>query len=394
MPCSKPLLLAVVTVIFGMAAAVMADDRGGNDRIRSELDSPTQMDFIAVPLEAGIEFLQDLHGIPIQIDKRGLDDAGVSIDTPVTATLAGVSLRSGLDLLLGNLELAWIVRDEVLLVTSAEVARKTVSRSVYRVADLIGKDPTRAAADQQALLCVLRAALGDDATVQFFGRSMILAGNRWQQRTTAQLLHAIRIDRDKQRPQGTWQGVSLAETQADRKIRAELDKPSNIDFIEVPLAAGVDFLKDLHGIQIEVDELALDGLGIGTDTAVTLSLSGVSLRSALDLLLRPMQLTWVIRNEVLLITSRQRAAKMLEVMVYPVGDLAAAETPARLIEVIRATVQPGSWRAEQVEKSGPGALAYLPAAQVLVCANSRAVQEDVAGLLAELRKALPDGTAE
>ena len=52
-----------------------------------------------------IEYLKDLHGIEIQIDKKALDDVGVQPDTPVTRTLKGISLRSALRLTLKDLDL-------------------------------------------------------------------------------------------------------------------------------------------------------------------------------------------------------------------------------------------------------------------------------------------------
>ena len=81
------------------------------------------------------------------------------------------------------------------------------------------------------------------------------------------------------------------------------------------------FLRDQHGIPIEIDKKALDNVGVGTDTPVTRNLKGISLRSALRLILKDLGLTYIIRDEVLLITSSEEAEKELVTRVYPVGDL-------------------------------------------------------------------------
>ena len=108
---------------------------------------------------------------------------------------------------------------------------------------------------------------------------------------------------------------------AEQKIAAALNDDTRLEFIETPLEDVVAFLRDQHGIPIEIDKKALDNVGVGTDTPVTRNLKGISLRSALRLILKDLGLTYIIRDEVLLITSSEEAEKELVTRVYPVGDL-------------------------------------------------------------------------
>ncbi len=57
------------------------------------------------------------------------------------------------------------------------------------------------------------------------------------------------------------------------------------------------------------------------DQPINLKLSGASFRSVLKLLLEPLQLTYVIEDEVMKITTATKAADKLTTRVYPVGDL-------------------------------------------------------------------------
>ncbi len=107
----------------------------------------------------------------------------------------------------------------------------------------------------------------------------------------------------------------------ETKILAALDEPTELDFAEQPLTDVVDYLKQRHGIEIQLDQKALSDTGLGSDLPVTRAIKGISLRSALKLLLSELDLTYVIRNEVLLITSRTEAENMLGTRVYPVADL-------------------------------------------------------------------------
>ncbi|MBL7039805.1 MAG: hypothetical protein ISR77_14305, partial [Pirellulaceae bacterium] len=101
-----------------------------------------------------------------------------------------------------------------------------------------------------------------------------------------------------------YASIDLARTGgAEAKILEALDDDTRLEFIETPLDQVVDFLKDQHGINIELDAGELDNVGIGTDVPITRNLKGITLRSALRLMLKDLELTYVIRDEVLLITT-------------------------------------------------------------------------------------------
>ena len=127
---------------------------------------------------------------------------------------------------------------------------------------------------------------------------------------------------DLTRRRAKYKAVDLSESgSAEEKINEELLKPTELDFTEIPLKEAIDYIKDKHEIEIQFDEKALTEAAVATDTPITKQLDGISLRSALRLILRPMQLTYVIKDEVLLITSQTEAENQLVVKVYPVADL-------------------------------------------------------------------------
>jgi hypothetical protein len=128
-------------------------------------------------------------------------------------------------------------------------------------------------------------------------------------------------DRRKKR----YSSMELAKpSPAEERIREELKKPTKIEFVEAPLKDVVDYLKDYHHIEIQLDSAALKEAGnVDDSTPVTKNLNGISLRSALKLLLDELQLKYVIHNEVLLITSPTKAEsdEYMTTKVYPVADL-------------------------------------------------------------------------
>ena len=113
------------------------------------------------------------------------------------------------------------------------------------------------------------------------------------------------------------------QSPAEKKIQEALKQPTQIEFVETPLKDVVDYLKDLHHIEIQLDSAALKEAGIDESTPVTKNLKGISLRSALKLLLDELQLKYVVHNEVLLITTPAKAEsdEYMTTKVYPVADM-------------------------------------------------------------------------
>lgn len=119
-----------------------------------------------------------------------------------------------------------------------------------------------------------------------------------------------------------YQSMDLgSENPSERKILSELKKPTELDFVDTPLSEVVNYLRDRHQIEIQLDQKALQDVGVDTNTTITKSLRGISLRSALRLTLRDLDLTYVIKDEVLLITTPEQAGNDLVLKVYPVADL-------------------------------------------------------------------------
>jgi hypothetical protein len=176
------------------------------------------------------------------------------------------------------------------------------------------------------------------------------------------------------------------------RIEAALASPTEICFVEAPLQEVLDSLKEQHHIEIQIDTKALEDVGIGTDSPVTVDLKGISLRSALKLMLRKLSLTWMIEDEVLLITTPEEAEARVSTILYDVADLVTCrdehdapwEDYDTLIDVITPTIQPSTW--DMV--GGPGAIsgATLGTAKVLIVSQTREVQEQIADLLAKIRE--------
>lgn len=115
--------------------------------------------------------------------------------------------------------------------------------------------------------------------------------------------------------------VLASKVTNETKIAMALNEKTELDFADQPLSDVVDYLKQRHDIEIQLDYKALTEAGVGTDTPITRTIKGITLESALDLMFSQLGLAWVIHDEVLLITSKAHAGEMIETRVYPVRDL-------------------------------------------------------------------------
>ncbi len=106
--------------------------------IEQKLRTPVMLNFEDAALGTVLEHLANLAQVNLHLDPRGLAEEAVSSDTPVTIRLSQeVMLRSALNLILQPLHLSYVIKDEVLKVTSEQMRDGEVFTVTYDVADLV-----------------------------------------------------------------------------------------------------------------------------------------------------------------------------------------------------------------------------------------------------------------
>lgn len=139
------------------------------------------------------------------------------------------------------------------------------------------------------------------------------------------------------------------EPGGEAKIHRALQGKVSVDFAEVPLTQALAQFEQQHQFSVVINRPALANAGVKPDLPVTLAAKGIRLESALNLMLKPHGLAWTVRDEVLLVTSKDDAEALFETRVYPVAELVGnpeANLGGRfdeLLNVITSTVEPSSW---------------------------------------------------
>lgn len=191
--------------------------------------------------------------------------------------------------------------------------------------------------------------------------------------------------------------IDEADSAAVEEIKHALHCPlpeTGLEFTDTPFTQVISDIQDRYAIPIHLDRTAMEELGVSVEEPVTVSLRNISLQAALRLILRPLNLTYVIEHEVLLITTPDKSEADLLTCVYDVRDLAITATAAptkgasppaydsRLAVVITKCIAKDTWS----KNGGGNAEIQALGPDLLVISQTRAVHEKIQNLLSAIRR--------
>ncbi len=114
---------------------------------------------------------------------------------------------------------------------------------------------------------------------------------------------------------------ALERSQEEIRVQKSLSRQVSLHFNDAPLAEVMEDIATNAAINVVLDDFGLNEVGVTTDTPITINVEGIKLKSALNLILKPMDLDYAIEDEVLKITTTSRQQGELKAIVYPVADL-------------------------------------------------------------------------
>jgi hypothetical protein len=102
------------------------------------LATPIRAELKDTPLSGVLDYLQETTGVTIVSDKKTLDAAGATYETPITVKFKNSSLRTILKKVLADVGLTYIVKDGAIRVVTPEEAKNSMTVRSYYVGDLAG----------------------------------------------------------------------------------------------------------------------------------------------------------------------------------------------------------------------------------------------------------------
>jgi hypothetical protein len=228
-------------------------------------------------LEDFAKWFQETSGLEFWIDKATLTDEGVALDQEVRVKgIRSMSLESLLFHVLTPMQLTTVFEDDVLKLTTSAKAGEKLSTQLYPVSDLI--------------------------------------------QSTRSTEYSLLVNADLDR-----------ELLSRRRLGDRLNRKIAVEFADLPLEDALDFLGEQLNDNLIVDLSTLTDEGVALDQPVNLKSRGLPLKSILAQLLEPLQLTFSIENEAVVVTTSARAGEKLDTRFHS-GMGIVYELPPEMVQ--------------------------------------------------------------
>jgi hypothetical protein len=376
-----------------------AEEAAIREAVERALDKNVDIEFGETPLTDVAKRLSELSGIKVELDRRALEDSGIAPDTKVSLSLRQISLRSALRILLRRIDLCYVNQDGGLLITDTSKASTMLMTALYPVADLIDcfDSSGRRVKDYTPIIELITSyaapaswdTVGGPGGAKEYDGLLAVSQTPEVLAQIETLLRTLRVVRERQ-SKGDFSPLS-GETENENTIRVlkALESTVNLDCRETPLAKLAELVAIESGVNVLLDERSLVDAGIALDSKVDGTAKGVPLRAALKRLLRDLNMTYHMRDEVLFLTTVEMARyTTLKAHVFPLDDLFRGSFDDErdgfgesIVELIASTIAPTTWDGV----GGAGYLRFYGAWNVLIVSNTAETQSDIADLLQKLR---------
>ena len=166
-------------------------------------------------------------------------------------------------------------------------------------------------------------------------------------------------------------------------MERKLNSPVTVDFNDVPLKEAIKELRVQYAVNFDWDDNALADK---MDQPFRLQLNDVMLKTVLELMVKKCNLGYIVHDEYIEFTTREKARGIAVSCTYPIADLLGCnaigcETSEKLVDLIMNAISSQSWS----DHGGKGTIDYFPVAGALVIHQTADVHEQVADLLQALR---------
>jgi hypothetical protein len=126
---------------------------------------------------------------------------------------------------------------------------------------------------------------------------------------------------DKNKPLELGSDLLLTRARNQELLTQIQNERISFEFHDEPLVDAVARISKLTGIPIILDTVSIEEAGLLVDEPFTLKVKDARVASALSRLFMSLELTWVVENESLSITTIEAASEKLQTRVFAAGDI-------------------------------------------------------------------------
>ncbi len=385
---SISLVFAEDTVPPGMPIAKTAAEV--RDRLSQRVTLAVDENFTYAEL---IELLEKRFGIGILLDPKGVEPLGISGISVIVAepvSLHDVRLAFFLHAILDENDLTYVLKGNVLLITSTEQAQEYLDVRVYNVADLVLETKTVRdgekitlvpdpelfkAVDFSELLDLIDATVSpesweDDADMMECYETLSIAIRQTERghEELEKLFQFLREGRKEQNRRGLFNDPPVIRDSEISTILEIMAKPATFSLDENTTCEELfAMISKEFGLQFLLEAKGTQPIGLTSASTVVADsrrFKDVPLGDALRLVLAENGLTWLVRENVVFVSGDEHAQYCMELRAYCLADLVvpnkivtqdgklltvpdeeavSAASFTEIMDLIEAVVAPESW---------------------------------------------------
>ncbi|MEX2286356.1 MAG: hypothetical protein WD648_04650 [Planctomycetaceae bacterium] len=343
-----------------------------------KLAAKVTVNFANSSLNEIAQWIAEQQKIPVMFDNKALAAEGIPLGEPVTDHLNNEPLYLLLNRL-SSLGLAWYVDEEILHITTIKVANEKATTRSYILGDLLDAGYKRDLLVDTIIEATLQPWESKDgegaADPEWLGDVLFVRQNDRAHYEIAGLLAALRKHGRQTFTFDPPQHIGLRE---------KLEKNVSLNFRDTPLVTAIDELARQAGADIRLEASMLRSAKVREREPVSLTLTDRKLSTALQALLTNLNLTWVLRDGVLWITTMEEASKNSKTAVYDVRDLCRNESESNELQEAIENQTGGPWESHQ----GEGGQITFAKDGTMIIIQTESAHREVVDLLANYRKAL------
>ena len=391
------------------------------DAIRRALETRVRAKIDEAPLQDVCTAIGKQLRIPIILDRKSLYDEGLDGKIPVSCSINNDRLLIFLERMLHELDLTWVIDREVLLVITKSYANEMLATRIYDVSDLIAV-PEFCGSDIRAVAELLTTLVAPECwiTEGGVGYITIVEGHDVGSLIISQTLNVhddiekqlatLRkylpkkrnatgkcSDKNKQKGSGTHDALEPKKKKILSKketIRCILRNKIDLNFENTPLTKVAEHLGRLLKTKVILHKISLENEGLDIETPVNFQVYGLSAASALKFMLSDFDLTYVIKDDFLLIlASCTEQHEFLEIEHYDITDLTGGDFISDdFVDSIIRNVYPSAWSTV----GGEGTIIPFEncGARLLVVKQTQGIHLELQNFLEDLRKIQNGGATQ
>lgn len=361
------------------AAIVIADEPRTIDPaslLPEKLSAKVTVDFSNKSLKDLVTWFRVEQKLDILLNEKAISQKNILISEQVDDRLENQPVYLVLNRL-QTIGLSWYLKDGNIHLTTLSEADEHKSTVPNNVGDLLDAGYLPEVLPDTISRCVdgdWAESSGGGGTVDLLGDVLFVRQTDTVHRKVAGLLSALR------KPARQTFALDPPENEA---IRTALHAPLSVSFQDTPLVGALATIAKQAKVDIRLNKTALANSKVRDRVPVTLELADQQLSTVLQTMLDNLNLTWVLQDGVLWVTSQEAAKAEHKTAVYDVRNLCSTLEECDALASAIQNQSHGSW------DTSDGTLSF-PKPGILVAYHTEPCLNELSQLLNNYRLALKE----